>query len=140
METCCQQALWHQQIRHMPPACYVSGCQPGSQLVLQDHLHQHAVAICNKCASLVPFLPPYCTTVLLHPAGTIFGIYRVAPGADPQAAALQPGSKLVAAGYALYSSATMLVISVGQVGFTLGSDHFMLQKMPAMPSSCTTAL
>lgn len=48
-------------------------------------------------------------------AGTIFGVYKVAPGAAPQAAALQPGSDLVAAGYALYSSATMLVISVGQV-------------------------
>jgi fructose-1,6-bisphosphatase len=49
-------------------------------------------------------------------AGTIFGVYRVEAGMDPQAAALQPGSKLVAAGYALYSSATMLVISTGQVG------------------------
>lgn len=44
-------------------------------------------------------------------------MHKVAPDADPHAAALQPGSKLVAAGYALYSSATMLVISVGQVSF-----------------------
>lgn len=64
------------------------------------------------------------------PTGTIFGVYRVAPGMDPQAAALQPGSELIAAGYALYSSATMLVISVGQGthGFTLDPllGEFML--------------
>jgi fructose-1,6-bisphosphatase I len=48
-------------------------------------------------------------------AGTIFGVYKVAAASDPQAAVLQPGSQLVASGYALYSSATMLVISVGQV-------------------------
>jgi Fructose-1-6-bisphosphatase, N-terminal domain len=55
---------------------------------------------------------PYCRMCI---AGTIFGVYCLPAGASPDAAALQPGSELVAAGYALYSSATMLVLSVGQV-------------------------
>lgn len=58
------------------------------------------------------------------PTGTIFGVYRVEAGMNPQAAALQPGSKLVAAGYALYSSATMLVISAGQ-----GTHSFTLDPL-----------
>ncbi|GAQ82255.1 Fructose-1,6-bisphosphatase [Klebsormidium nitens] len=62
------------------------------------------------------------------PTGTIFGIHRVKPScaaaSSPewcQEQALQPGRDLLAAGYALYSSATMLVISVGHGahGFTL---------------------
>ncbi|WIA42003.1 hypothetical protein OEZ86_009300 [Tetradesmus obliquus] len=60
------------------------------------------------------------------PTGTIFGVYKTSAAAgsdklDATAAALQPGTELVAAGYALYSSATMLVISTGQGthGFTL---------------------
>lgn len=61
------------------------------------------------------------------PTGTIFGVYQLPEGhsmsADGMAEALQPGSKLVAAGYGLYSSATMMVISVGKGthGFTLDS-------------------
>jgi hypothetical protein len=55
------------------------------------------------------------TTPAAISVGTIFGVYRAAAGADPQAAVLQPGSELVAAGYTLYSSATMLVISIGSV-------------------------
>jgi fructose-1,6-bisphosphatase I len=51
-------------------------------------------------------------------------------GAEPTAAALQPGSRLVAAAYALYSSATMLVVSwgCGAHGFTLdtGLGEFVL--------------
>ena len=44
------------------------------------------------------------------------------PGAEPGAhGALQPGRQLVAAAYALYSSATMVVLSLGTGahGFTL---------------------
>jgi hypothetical protein len=54
------------------------------------------------------------TPAAIH-VGTIFGVYKAAAGADPQAAVLQPGRELVAAGYTLYSSATMLVISIGSV-------------------------
>ncbi|KAJ8670661.1 hypothetical protein QAD02_001920 [Eretmocerus hayati] len=55
--------------------------------------------------------------------GSIFGIYRKASQDDKppsEADALQPGSKLVAAGYALYGSATMMVLSIGRGvnGFT----------------------
>eukprot|EP00878_Enallax_costatus_P011202 GHUV01011698.1.p1 GENE.GHUV01011698.1~~GHUV01011698.1.p1 ORF type:complete len:217 (+),score=52.76 GHUV01011698.1:476-1126(+) len=64
------------------------------------------------------------------PTGTIFGVYRRPAGADALSAALQPGSRLVAAGYALYSSATMMVISTGNGthGFTLDplTGDFML--------------
>ncbi|BDA42248.1 Fructose-1,6-bisphosphatase, chloroplastic [Coccomyxa sp. Obi] len=54
------------------------------------------------------------------PTGTIFGLYRSDKGGDPSDA-LQPGNKLIAAAYALYSSATMLVVSWGSGvhGFTL---------------------
>lgn len=46
--------------------------------------------------------------------GSIFGIYRKTSPGDPVVAdALQPGSNLVAAGYALYGSATMMVLSFG---------------------------
>ncbi|GBF89532.1 hypothetical protein Rsub_02250 [Raphidocelis subcapitata] len=57
------------------------------------------------------------------PTGTIWGIYERPAGASPEAAVLQAGSKLVAAGYGLYSSATMLVLSTGSgvAGLTLDS-------------------
>ncbi|ETE62886.1 Fructose-1,6-bisphosphatase isozyme 2, partial [Ophiophagus hannah] len=45
--------------------------------------------------------------------GTIFGIYKkVSPGAPCEKDALQSGRNLVAAGYALYGSATMLVLAL----------------------------
>lgn len=54
--------------------------------------------------------------------GSIFSIYRKTSSGDPSISdALQPGRKLVAAGYALYGSATMMVISTGQ-----GVNGFML--------------
>uniref|UniRef100_H2VEC7 Fructose-1,6-bisphosphatase 1 n=1 Tax=Takifugu rubripes TaxID=31033 RepID=H2VEC7_TAKRU len=56
--------------------------------------------------------------------GTIFAIYRKVPASHDEPSekdALQPGRNLVAAGYALYGSATMMVISTGQ-----GVNCFML--------------
>lgn len=52
--------------------------------------------------------------------GSIFGIYKnLSDQAEPWNA-LQPGKNLVAAGYALYGSATMIVLSIGHGvnGFT----------------------
>ncbi|XP_012272608.1 fructose-1,6-bisphosphatase 1 [Orussus abietinus] len=48
--------------------------------------------------------------------GSIFGIYKKLDSSKPTtiADALQPGKNLVAAGYALYGSATMMVLSLGQ--------------------------
>ncbi|XP_075979547.1 fructose-1,6-bisphosphatase [Anticarsia gemmatalis] len=47
--------------------------------------------------------------------GSIFAIYKKkSEGAPTEADAFQPGSELVAAGYALYGSATMLVLSLGK--------------------------
>ncbi|XP_056288469.1 fructose-1,6-bisphosphatase 1-like isoform X2 [Pseudoliparis swirei] len=54
--------------------------------------------------------------------GTIFGIYKKTGDGEPtEKDALQPGRNLVAAGYALYGSATMMVLSTGQ-----GVNCFML--------------
>ena len=56
------------------------------------------------------------------PVGTIFGIYRrLGSGELSTADFLQPGRRLVAAGYAIYGSSTMLVYSAGAGvhGFTL---------------------
>ncbi|XP_011638579.1 fructose-1,6-bisphosphatase 1 [Pogonomyrmex barbatus] len=54
--------------------------------------------------------------------GSIFGIYKKPErsGESTLQAALQPGQNLVAAGYALYGSATMIVLSIGHGanGFT----------------------
>lgn len=54
--------------------------------------------------------------------GSIFGIYRKThEGPVTTADALKPGTELVAAGYGLYGSATMVVLSLGQ-----GVHSFML--------------
>ncbi|XP_026067137.1 fructose-1,6-bisphosphatase 1 [Carassius auratus] len=54
--------------------------------------------------------------------GTIFAIYRKCTDSEPsEKDALQPGRSIVAAGYALYGSATMIVLSTGQ-----GVNCFML--------------
>ncbi|XP_018413373.1 PREDICTED: fructose-1,6-bisphosphatase isozyme 2 [Nanorana parkeri] len=54
--------------------------------------------------------------------GTIFAIYRKTTDTEPcEQDALQPGRNIVAAGYALYGSATLVALSTGQ-----GVDSFML--------------
>uniref|UniRef100_A0A665V9X5 Fructose-1,6-bisphosphatase 1 n=1 Tax=Echeneis naucrates TaxID=173247 RepID=A0A665V9X5_ECHNA len=54
--------------------------------------------------------------------GTIFAIYKKTTDGEPsEKDALQPGRNIVAAGYALYGSATMIVLSTGQ-----GVNCFML--------------
>lgn len=54
--------------------------------------------------------------------GSIFSIYRKTTDSEPNVNdALQPGNNIVAAGYALYGSATMMVISTGN-----GVNGFML--------------
>jgi fructose-1,6-bisphosphatase I len=62
--------------------------------------------------------------------GTIFCVLRAADGGDPAKGFLQPGTKMVAAGYSVYGSATSLVLSTGHGvhGFTLdpGVGEFFL--------------
>lgn len=55
--------------------------------------------------------------------GSIFAIYKKLDNSAPPTVkdALQPGNQIVAAGYALYGSATMLVLSLGN-----GVNGFML--------------
>lgn len=49
--------------------------------------------------------------------GSIFAIFRKDDSSPPSLKdALQPGNKVVAAGYALYGSATMMVLSIGDSG------------------------
>jgi fructose-1,6-bisphosphatase I len=45
--------------------------------------------------------------------GTIFSILRYQPGSDPEVSILQPGVEQVAAGYVLYGSSTVLVVTTG---------------------------
>ncbi|HIJ39055.1 MAG TPA: fructose-1,6-bisphosphatase, partial [Rhodospirillaceae bacterium] len=58
--------------------------------------------------------------------GSIFSILRLPEGLDPsaEAAFLQPGVQQVAAGYAIYGSSTMLVLTTGHGvnGFTLDQN------------------
>ena len=75
--------------------------------------------------------------------GTIFAIHRkITPGEHGTLEdALQPASKLVAAGYVIFGSSTMLVYTTGQGvhGFTLDPDvgEFLLSheniRLPAQP-------
>uniref|UniRef100_F7AEG5 Fructose-1,6-bisphosphatase 1 n=1 Tax=Monodelphis domestica TaxID=13616 RepID=F7AEG5_MONDO len=61
----------------------------------------------------------------LAPIGSIFGIYRRTSTGEPsQDDALQPGRNAVVAGYALYGSATMMVVAMdcGVNCFLLDSD------------------
>ena len=66
------------------------------------------------------------------PVGSIFSVLRAPQGTEPPTAAdfLQPGSRQVCAGYAIYGATTMLVMTVGRGvhGFTLdrGFGEFIL--------------
>ena len=68
--------------------------------------------------------------------GTIVSVQAIAPGADARAAALQPGSRQVAALYVNYGPATMLVYTAGKGthAFTLRDGEFLLSgEHLAMP-------
>lgn len=77
------------------------------------------------------------------PVGTIFAIYRrkTESGPGDMSDCLQPGHDLVAAGYIIYGSSTMLVYSTGQGvnGFTLDPEvgEFLLShpniRIPTRP-------
>jgi fructose-1,6-bisphosphatase I len=105
---------------------------------LNDHTGRLAVLASeeNEYPLLIPEKYPCGKYVLLYdpldgssnidynlPIGTIFAIYRrkSAEGPGTLEDCLQPGRQLVAAGYILYGSSTMLVYSTGQGvhGFTL---------------------
>lgn len=89
----------------LPASCALRGTQPfAATSAHMPHQRPHAApAPCHQRA------------------GTIFGVYQRDAAADATSNVLQPGSKLVAAGYSLYSSATMMVITTGSGthGFTL---------------------
>ena len=70
----------------------------------------------NRCG--VPF-----SADCMGPTGGIFAVYPRLDGKAPPSLAdvLQPGRRLAAAGYVLYGSATMLVLTTGD-----GVDGFVL--------------
>ncbi|CAM9149190.1 unnamed protein product [Laminaria digitata] len=57
------------------------------------------------------------------PTGTIFGVYLADPSKSARENSLQPGNKMVAGGYCLYSSSTVMVISLGE-----GTHVFQLDR------------
>ncbi|CAB1112423.1 unnamed protein product [Ectocarpus sp. CCAP 1310/34] len=57
------------------------------------------------------------------PTGTIFGVFLADSSKSARENALQPGNKLVAGGYCLYSSSTVMVISLGA-----GTHVFQLDR------------
>jgi fructose-1,6-bisphosphatase I len=112
-----------------------------------DHTGRLAVMASEEIADIIPIPPNYPVGkyVLLFdpldgssnigvntPTGTIFSIYRRISEEGPGTLedCLQPGKNLVAAGYLMYGSGTMLVYSTGNGvhGFTLdpGLGEFLL--------------
>jgi len=112
-----------------------------------DHTGRLAVMASEESADIIPIPEKYPTGkyVLLFdpldgssniayntPIGTIFSIYRriSADGPGTLEDCLQPGCNLVAAGYIIYSTSTMMVYSTGRGvhGFTLdpGLGEFLL--------------
>lgn len=61
--------------------------------------------------------------------GSIFAIYKKSDGSTAPSLkdVLKPGKEVVAAGYCLYGSATMMVISIGQ-----GVNGFMLDPVSSL--------
>ncbi|MBI3828813.1 MAG: class 1 fructose-bisphosphatase [Planctomycetes bacterium] len=126
---------------------------------LNDHTGRLAVMGSEERPDIIPIPPKYKTGkyVLLYDpldgssnidvnvsVGSIFAIYRrKTPEGSPGTLAdcLQPGKELIAAGYIIYGSSTMLVYSTGNGvhGFTLNRmlGEFLLShpdiKMPAKP-------
>lgn len=125
---------------------------------MNDHTGRLAVMASEEEEEIIPIPPHYGTGkyVLIYDpldgssnidynvsVGTIFAIHRrkSASGPGTLADCLQPGRDLVAAGYVIYGSSTMLVYSTGQGvhGFTLDPrvGEFLLShpniRIPAKP-------
>lgn len=94
--------------------------------VLVSEENQHAIEVeTEKSGKYIVCFDPLdgsSNIDCLVSVGSIFGIYKKSEksGEPTLQAALQPGRNLVAAGYALYGSATMIMLSIGQGvnGFT----------------------
>jgi fructose-1,6-bisphosphatase I len=81
--------------------------------------------------------------------GTIFAIYGRRPGGTPLDDALQPGSRMLAAGYVLYSSSTVLAYTTGagvhmftldpEVGAYLLSNENLVMPKGTRIVSCNEA-
>lgn len=125
---------------------------------LNDHTGRLAVMASEEEEDIIPIPEKYPTgkyVLIFDPldgssnidfnvsVGTIFAIYQrqSASGPGTDADVLQPGSKIVAAGYMVYGSSTMLVYSAGHGvnGFTLDPSigEFLLShqniRLPELP-------
>uniref|UniRef100_A0A2R8MAM5 Fructose-1,6-bisphosphatase 1 n=1 Tax=Callithrix jacchus TaxID=9483 RepID=A0A2R8MAM5_CALJA len=122
--------------QHPDPLCHGGGqegprhgrADPAAQLTLhgrQSHLLRGAQGGHRAPGKYVVCFDPLdgsSNIDCLVSIGTIFGIYRKKSTDEPsEKDALQPGRNLVAAGYALYGSATMLVLAMD-----CGVNCFML--------------
>lgn len=120
---------------------------------LNDHTGRLAAMASEEHAEIIPIPDPYPTGkyILMFdpldgssninfniPIGTIFAIYRriSEEGRGITADCLQPGNKMVAAGYVLYGSSTMLVYTAGNGvhGFTL--DPTVGEFLLSNPNIC----
>lgn len=87
--------------------------------VLVSEENQHAIEVeTEKSGKYIVCFDPLdgsSNIDCLVSVGSIFGIYKKTERPEESAvqAALQPGRNLIAAGYALYGSATMIVLSIG---------------------------
>ncbi|XP_020298664.1 fructose-1,6-bisphosphatase 1 [Pseudomyrmex gracilis] len=94
--------------------------------VLVSEENQHAIEVeTEKSGKYIVCFDPLdgsSNIDCLVSVGSIFGIYKKSEqsGKTATQAVLQPGQNLIAAGYALYGSATMIVLSIGRGvnGFT----------------------
>lgn len=123
---------------------------------LMDHTGRLAVMASEEHEGLIPIPAQYPTgnyVLLFDPldgssnidvnvsVGTIFSIFRrvTAQGPGTMADCLQTGRKLVAAGYVIYGSSTMLVYTTGNGvhGFTLNRTvgEFFLSHPPGIGRS-----
>jgi fructose-1,6-bisphosphatase I len=81
--------------------------------------------------------------------GTIFAIYGRRPGGTPMEHVLQPGSRMLAAGYVLYSSSTVLAYTTGagvhmftldpEIGAYLLSNEHLVMPTSSRILSCNEA-
>ncbi|XP_011686054.1 PREDICTED: fructose-1,6-bisphosphatase 1 [Wasmannia auropunctata] len=110
--------------------------------VLVSEENQHAIEVeTEKSGKYVVSFDPLdgsSNIDCLVSVGSIFGIYKKRSGESTLQAALQPGRNLVAAGYALYGSATMIVLSIGHGvnGFTYDpaiGEFILTEKNMRMP-------
>ncbi|KAL1117703.1 hypothetical protein AAG570_004018 [Ranatra chinensis] len=97
-------------------------------LIVSEELEEPAITPIGKRGKYIMCFDPLdgsSNIECLAPIGSIFGIYKKSTQGEPtDIDALQKGNMAVAAGYAMYSGCTALVLGIGQGvnGFTLNAS------------------